>query len=288
MGVENQKQKPQGPQLKPSIHFKCLQEKPLCFLNLNKKNWFGYHRFKNDDAYVEWHQHFGFLISADGKNITCFTDQNSPQLSVYLYTQVYSFALIHQGVDSLHGSLLSKEGKTVALIGDCGRGKSTLASQLISHGWQLLGDDLIVFDSNQNRSNGLWVFPGEPFLKIQPRVFNKFFPDYKQNCVLNQFTRKKILAFPEVNQQPVFLHRIFYLNKPQAQISLRALSKIESYWVLNENIFNVVDFSPQRKRNLFAWLTQINNQARVLELNYPRKFEFLDAVENLITSELNL
>ena len=47
-------------------------------------------------------------------------------------------------MDSLHGSLLSKEGKTVALIGDCGRGKSTLASQLISHGWQLLGDDLIV------------------------------------------------------------------------------------------------------------------------------------------------
>lgn len=54
-------------------------------------------------------------------------------------------AIIHQrGLLPLHGSCVTKEGKSVLIMGNSGAGKSTLASEFLNNGWKLLTDDVAI------------------------------------------------------------------------------------------------------------------------------------------------
>lgn len=289
MAEENQKQNHPALPLKPQLFFKELSERPAIDFKLNPKNWFGYKKLENGDLFIEWFKHFSFLVKSGGLSITCFCNGENLQVSTYLWTQVFSFALLEQGFESLHGTQISKDDITLAFIGDCGRGKSTLASHFISKGWQLIGDDLIVFNRTgftESTPNTLYCYPGDPYLKLQPRIMNRYFADAENTVVLNRFTKKKIIAFTPHSFTPRPLTRIFYINRPNKNMSIRKLTKLESFWVLNENVFNTVDFNQARKKVLFTWLTEINARANVSELNYPRNFKILDQLEDQIYSVL--
>lgn len=70
----------------------------------------------------------------------------------------------------LHASAVAVNGGAVAFIGDKGWGKSTTAAAMMSKGYPLITDDLLVIE-NVPESDAAWVLPGYPQVKLWPDVF---------------------------------------------------------------------------------------------------------------------
>ena len=88
-------------------------------------------------------------------------------LEHYIVDHAIPNGLTYGGDMIIHAAGLERNGKAVVLLGDSGRGKSTLSLNLASAGWNLLGDDSIRLELRGDR---LWAWPSYPGLRVHPDV----------------------------------------------------------------------------------------------------------------------
>src|SRR4051812_5900840 len=140
------------------------------------KSPFCYKRLSDQSLYLHWCDQFEFHISADSRVIHSRAFEGVPEesLQVYLLGQVLSFALIGLGIEPLHATTLVVGGEGVAIIGDSGYGKSSLAGAFVHAGHKLLSDDLLVLEHSEN---GFRAFPGLPRLKLYDVMATRFIHD---------------------------------------------------------------------------------------------------------------
>jgi hypothetical protein len=84
-------------------------------------------------------------------------DLPAPILSIGLATILH-----HRGVTIWHGTTVARAGRAMVILGESGRGKSTLATALSADGWALLSEDMTVCDEQ------LRVLPGPDVLRALP------------------------------------------------------------------------------------------------------------------------
>ena len=84
-------------------------------------------------------------------------DQSLEVFQTYLLGAVLSFALLKQGIDPIHATVVVVDGMGIALLGNTGYGKSTLAAAFLASGHRLLTDDLLVVS---RRAEGLLLSAG--------------------------------------------------------------------------------------------------------------------------------
>ncbi|WP_351009444.1 hypothetical protein [Shewanella sp. S1-58-MNA-CIBAN-0166] len=102
----------------------------------------------------------------DGQSIEVAVADDADMALVITYIQGYMLAVVMQqrGQLVLHGTVLQKKGSAIVVCGHSGSGKSTLAATLLTQDWQLVSDDLCVFDTNGK------VLQGCNDLKVWPDV----------------------------------------------------------------------------------------------------------------------
>jgi hypothetical protein len=102
----------------------------------------------------------------NGQSIKVALADDADMALVITYIQGYMLAVVMQqrGQLVLHGTVLQKNGSAIVVCGNSGSGKSTLAATLLTQGWQLVSDDLCVFDTNGK------VLQGCNDLKVWPDV----------------------------------------------------------------------------------------------------------------------
>src|SRR5205085_11291512 len=83
----------------------------------------------------------------------------------------YVFTARHQ--EPLHATVVTKDGNGLALVGDSGYGKSTLAAAFLRAGYRLLTDDLLVLHGT---ATGFEAQPALPRLKLFPRPARALLP----------------------------------------------------------------------------------------------------------------
>lgn len=108
----------------------------------------------------------GFYISSDGKTITAVEAQKEPSLLArdIMLGPVLVFALALQNIWSLHASAVLYKNSLIAIVGESGDGKSTLAAYLsLCAGWRLVADDILPV---QLTADGLIALPKFPQLKL--------------------------------------------------------------------------------------------------------------------------
>src|SRR4029077_15660724 len=112
----------------------------------NPSAWFTQKTFSDGSVYLCWAGLFEFLISADGSKICARElEQASPEVfATYLLGQVLSFALVKQGLDSLHSSAVVVGGSGIGFLGDSGAGNSTLVASFLQAYYKLLTDVLLL------------------------------------------------------------------------------------------------------------------------------------------------
>ncbi|MDT3336884.1 hypothetical protein Q4Q49_16490 [Shewanella sp. SP1S1-7] len=86
----------------------------------------------------------------DGQSIVVAVADDADMALVLTYIQGYMLAVVMQqrGQLVLHGTVLQKKSIAIAVCGHSGSGKSALAATLLTQGWQLVSDDVCVFNTD--------------------------------------------------------------------------------------------------------------------------------------------
>ncbi|MEI6559024.1 MAG: serine kinase [Rhodospirillaceae bacterium] len=92
------------------------------------------------------------------------------EVRLFLFANVFGLLCHQRGVFPLHASCVEIDGRAVALAGESGVGKSTLAARIGQRGYRLLADDVCVVD--WRHPAGPQVLPGVARLKLWADVLD--------------------------------------------------------------------------------------------------------------------
>ena len=244
----------------------------------------------NGSRYLRWTGAFEFLIPKNGRSITCrpLTARGVDAFHTHLGPSL-SFALINLGFEPLHSTTLVIDGAAVALMGDCGYGKSSLGASFVRGGYRLLTDDLLVTSPTEK---GFLAYPGAPRVKLYPAIAKIIFGPRVRGLRLKPLTPKLIIPLDGQHSQrtPVPLKAIYVLRPPthraSTQVAIRRLSQRSAFVELVRNTFNMAVSDPDRLERQFALATRLATDVPIKSLSYPREFRMLVDAREAILADL--
>jgi hypothetical protein len=250
-------------------------------------NWFNRVVLPDGSEYLLWPALFEFLISPDGRDIQANVLErgSSEALEVYLFGQVLSFVLIKQGIEPVHGTAVIVDGKTVAIVGDCSYGKSTLAAAFLSAGFPLLTDDLLVTSVVGEK---VMAHPGPPRIKLLPESAGTMPGKGVSGARMNPYTSKFIVPLSDdlSCRRSTPLAAIYVLSDPAIErhaTSIEPLSPHEACVELLRNTFNTKVMEPLRNKQLLTLYSDLARRVPVRSLAYPRRLSLLsDVVKSIV------
>jgi len=242
--------------------------------------------FADGTAYVRWCDRFEFAVAGDGGRVLWrkLVEVPNEVLFTYLLGHVLSYCLLARGFEQLHATAVVIDGSAIALLGGCGFGKSTLAAALLSRGYPLLTDDVLVL---RFQENSVVARPSLPRIKLLPESTPSLFAGL-QSIPMNHLTTKMIFQLnsdQHVSQE--FPLRSIYLlpQKSGSRISVRQLRGHASFLPLISNCFNDIVTSPERLKQQFAFASRVAELVPVRQLSYPKKLAMLPRVVDTILAD---
>src|SRR5436190_998507 len=118
-------------------------------------------------GYRLYARHFGLaLVSEDGALVLCAPPDDEPwSWQRFLVGRVLPWAAVLRGREVFHAAAVTIDGRAVALVGQSGVGKSSLAAHLVLEGAGFLTDDVLAVDRD---AGTLRAHPGAGILCVRP------------------------------------------------------------------------------------------------------------------------
>jgi hypothetical protein len=255
-------------------------------------SWHRYAFLDDGSTYVRWDTVGEFLVSSDGRRITCRSVEGSSleSFQVYMLGQALSFALVNQRFEPLHATVVVVDDQAVAFLGNNAFGKSTLAACFLESGCRLLTDDLLILRESAGR---ILAYPGPPRIKLFSRMASRFLGHTLNRVQMNPNTDKLILPLDEHRScaSPVALKAIYSLAVPgkacrSPNVSIETLSPREAFVELIRGTFNRRLVSPPRLARQFSVTTSLTDLISVKKLSYPRTIDRLHEVRRTVLADL--
>lgn len=99
---------------------------------------------------IEWQRELQLVIAPSNDHMTVICTAAKLEFAPTVLVGIGLGLLLHRrGVTCLHGSVVSTNGRTIALLGDSGAGKSTTAAALVAQGGTLISDDIAVLRADE-------------------------------------------------------------------------------------------------------------------------------------------
>lgn len=117
--------------------------------------------------WLEFHDHACFHVTPDRRTITVYPDPNTtPNTIEHLFLDQVMPRVLSLGEKLvLHGAVVAGADAVIALVGESGRGKSTLAAHFWQAGYEVLSDDCVVLNQT---GTGYAVIPSYPGVRLWP------------------------------------------------------------------------------------------------------------------------
>lgn len=106
---------------------------------------------------------------ASGVRCLCLPGTTPAELELWHKGSVMGMAAWYNGLVALHVSAVQDGDRLIALAGDSGVGKSTLAAALGTHGYPLFADDTLILD---RQGDAFVAMPGHKKLKLWDNAFD--------------------------------------------------------------------------------------------------------------------
>ncbi len=206
----------------------------------------------------------------------------------HLYlNQVLPLVLGKQGKLVFHASAIVIGDAAVALLGESGLGKSTLAASFAASGSQFLTDDGLVVEP---AGDGFRILPSHPSLRLwQDSQDALIGPETRAAPPLAYTAKARLLAGTGLAfcAQARPLRRAFFLGEAgAATVNFEPLSAAQALveWVKHSFLLD-----PAEKPALashFDRVAALANRVRCFRLDYPRRFEELPRVRQAIVRQL--
>lgn len=228
--------------------------------------------------YVRWDDLFEFLISPDGREIQvhAFGEVDLAALEVYLFGAVLSFSLIKLGWEPMHATVVVVDDRGVALMGQPGEGKSTLAARFLAEGHRVLTDDLLLMDKIDG---GFLGRSGLPRLKLNADSFERLAPEFDALGTMNPLSGKMILKLTDsmFEASPVPIVRLYKLEPAgrEAIPASQPMHGADAFSALTGNVFNSVVTDRARLTRQLAFAEDVCGSVPIAELTVPRDFDRL-------------
>lgn len=247
----------------------------------------------NGQTYLRWPDRFEFLISSDGRTITARPARRSSReaFHTYLLGQALSFALVKQGLDPLHATVVLVDAAAVAFLGDSGYGKSSLSAVFLQAGHRLLTDDLLVLSELEG---GFIGHPGPSRIKLFPRMARSVLRSDSTGTRLSSKTLKLLipLADSQTAGSAVPLRAVYVLAQPRSpvgdrrRVTIKRLGKRRACLELLRNTFNTSVMDPGRLARQFTLAARVADTVPVSLITYPRSIRLLPVVKKAILADL--
>ncbi len=236
--------------------------------------WWIYTRLRDGSDYIRLAELFEFLVSPDGRRIAGLPlARSTPEsFQAYLLNQALSFALIKQGLEPLHASVVVIAGRAAAFVGASGRGKSPLAAAFLQAGYPLLTDDLLVLEEGPA---GFAAHPGPARIKLYPQTGLRFLGPGSQGTPLNNRTDKMIYPLPDGlhAEAAVPLGAIYALQPASApsgaSVAIRDLAPREAFLEAVRNTFNKQIIDPHRLKRQFELTRRLLSRVPMRSISFP-------------------
>lgn len=246
--------------------------------------WFAYRRLPDGAEYLRWRGLFEFLVSADGRRIArrALAEVPDEVLQTYLLGQALSFALLKQGIEPLHATVVGIGDGAVGFLGDCGRGKSTTAAAFLAAGHRLLTDDLLVLSS---RGVDVLAHAGPPRIKLFPEPARVLLGKRARGVAMNRATPKLVIPLESDGPRALPLRALYVLAAGRA-VTIRRFSSRRAFVELLRNSFNIVVADPARLARQFERAAFLAAAVPIKQLSFPRTLAALSAVRAAVEADL--
>lgn len=248
---------------------------------------------REDDAVrVRWGRCFEILVAPDGRRVLCHNLSDLPltAFEAYLANFAVSMALIQQGEEPVHATVVDIGGRAVGLLGLSGAGKSTLAAVLINRGGVLVTDDMlrVTFEND-----AAFAHPGPYRIKLFREPADRYLATGLGLGFWNPFGNKLVFE-PDSSgggRSPRRLSALYQLRAPSSPSeldhpSLQALSGAELFKTILASSMNTAVRSPRRLERQFLFAERLAKTLPVFRLTYARNFDSIDSVAECILNSV--
>lgn len=247
-------------------------------------NFFQHYHQTDGTTDLRWPGLFEFVVAANGREVRGrrLGRSSLESFHTYLLGPVISFALLKQGIEQLHATVVVFQGRALALAGECGRGKSTLAAALLRQGGKLLVDDMLVL---QRKGRDLLAMPGPPRLKLLPDSAQRAGLHSGKALPMNPLVEKKIFPIRRAQREPIPLERMYVLGAPTLRTkrtTIRKCGPAEACAQVIAAAYNLDIAIPGRAASQLQWAASIANSVEVSMLSYPRDLSKVDDVADTV------
>jgi hypothetical protein len=221
-----------------------------------------------------------FAVDFTSETVTCFPvpGVSAAMIAALRHNQVAPLLLNHSGKLVLHAAAIVSNGKAVALSGESGRGKSTLAASFAHQGYPFLTDDGLHLEPT---AGGYLAIPSLDSVRLRLDSESALFAppiSAEGQEVLEKSLLPAGLTMPH-QSQPVPLQAVYFLGDGKAdQVEFGRLAPGEALLELIRHAFMLDVDDRARVRANFERLADLSEAVPIFTLDYPRRFEKLGDV----------
>lgn len=249
----------------------------------------GQHAILDDGSfYRRWDDWFEFIVSDDGRTIKYGRLGEGPldAFEAYIANFAMCSALIQQGEEPLHATVVDLGGRAVGLLGDSGAGKSTLAAYLLQNGGHLVTDDMLRITI---KNGAAYAEPGPLRLKLLEDPAKRYLENAKCRGRWNPLASKFLFepGDPRAVRQASPLSALFWLGNsddgPQSEkVQIDQLRGLEVFKTISASTMNCRVNTPKRLDRQLRFASRIGDILPVYRLAYKRRYDLLSGVAELL------
>ena len=250
---------------------------------MERDDWLILRAFASGAMKLEWKDWLTLWVDPDGRTVHYrVREQTYPTaFEAYIANFAISAALLLQGEETLHSTVVAFEGCGIGLLGESGAGKSTLAAHLIGLGGELVTDDMLRITETDGV---VYAEPGQPRLKLFEETARRHYPVGDNQGRWNPVSEKYLfdtddLTRPRERRQLDVLLWLTVSETGQGDaVACQRLTGLELFKVLTGSTMNSKLQTPDRLARQLRYTKWVAGQLPVYALRYPRRHDIFPEV----------
>ena len=186
---------------------------------------------------------------------------------------------LHGDVVLHAGAVVSPRGQAVALIGDPGRGKSSMTTALGQAGWTVLGDDACRL---VRRNDGWHAHPSYPGTRLLTDSRKVLVPGLASTPMIDGADKHRVIPDVLLATAPSRLAIVVELGDDSASTSVQPLSFSQATASLTRHSFFLAPRQSEVAPRAFTLSSSLAADVRCVRLEFPRRWDVYPEVIEML------